>query len=465
MAARGFSARAGRSTGHPVHRAVLAVLCLSLWSGCAGHADRTQKARSALDARKPEEALALYNKELKVESGAELPSEIRGDNALLLLDRSTISQQLARYEDSSRDLETADKQVEMLDFTRSTAHEIGRYLFSDDTGPYKARPYEKLLINTLNMVNYLARGHLAGAKVEARRLAVMQKYLSESQDDPSAALLGPGSYLAGFIFEMAGDYDEALRYYDEALGAADYPSLALPVRRLFERSGYRSPRLTELAAKVELPKDEPPSGELLVVVNYGRVPALRAQRMPIGLALTYAGMLMDPVAFQGARRLAGQGLVTWVNYPELDASPHSYAAPFVEVDGRVVPHDTVTAVDALVRAAYEKAKGPIIASALTRMATRGAIGAGAGTGVAKGSGSSALGMLVALGAQAALSAADTPDTRSWATLPARIAIVRMRVPAGRHKVRVGAQGVVRTETVEVPANGFRVVNLTELSQY
>jgi hypothetical protein len=314
------------------------------------------------------------------------------------------------------------------------------------------------------MVNYLARGQLAGAKVEARRLAVMQKYLSQAEKDPAAALLAPGSYLAGFTFEMAGEYDAALRYYDEALQAAEYPSLAGPVRRLMERSGYRSPRLTQLAEAAP-PEGEGSSGDLLVVVNYGRVPALHAERMPVGLALTYAGLFMDPVGHQSARRLAGQGLVTWVNYPELDAARGNYAPPLVEVDGRAVASETITQVDALVRAAHERAKGPIVASALTRLVARGAVGAAAGTGVGRGSGSSALGMLVALASQAALSAADTPDTRSWATLPARIAIVRIRVPAGRHTVRVGAQGAVRSETVEVPENGFRVVNLTELSQY
>ncbi len=442
----------------------LALLALCA-SGCAGHADRTRAARSALDARNPEQALKIYNDELKVKSGSELPTEVSGDNAILLLDRSTISQSLERYEDSSRDLEVADKQVEMLDFSRSTSHEIGRYLFSDDVGPYKARPYEKLLVNTLNMVNYLARGRLNGAKVEARRLAVMQKYLGQAEDEPTAALLGPGSYLAGFVFEMAGDYDEALRYYDEALRAADYRSLAEPVKRLFERAGYRSPRLTELAAAAPADASAPgETGELLIVVSYGRVPALHAERVPIGLALTYASLFMDPAGFQAARRLAGQGLVTWVNYPELDPSPRGYPAPQISVDGRAYSVDTLTEVDSLVRAAYEKAKGPIFASALTRLVARGAIGAGAGVATGRSSGSSALGMLIALGTQAALTAVDTPDTRSWATLPARIGIVRVRLGAGSHSVRVAAQGVARDVTVEIPANGFRVVNLTQLSQ-
>ncbi|HVZ34850.1 MAG TPA: hypothetical protein VG963_20625, partial [Polyangiaceae bacterium] len=186
---------------------------LVLLVGCAGHAAHTVEVRRALDRHDPGKALELCDKQLGVSSGAELPAKVSGDNALFLLDRSTILQELQQYPNSSRDLETADKQVEMLDFSRSTAHEIGRYLFSDNVGPYKARPYEKLLINTLNMVNYLVQGNVSGAKVEARRLAVMQKYLSQVEDDPTAMLLGPGSYFAGYAFERAGELDEAVHYY------------------------------------------------------------------------------------------------------------------------------------------------------------------------------------------------------------------------------------------------------------
>ena len=441
-----------------------AFFCLLFLSGCAGHAARTVRARQALDRHDAKKALELYNEALDVESGSELPPKVSGDNALLLLDRSTISQQLVRYEDSSRDLETADKQIEMLDFSRSSGHEIGRYLFSDDTGPYKARPYEKLLINTLNIVNYLARGNLQGAKVEARRLAVMQKYLTQVEDDPTAALLGPGSYLAGFAFERAGEYDSAIRYYDEALKAAPYASLTEAVRNVAQYSGYSTPRLRPLIEGGKPTGNPKEDGELLVVVSYGRVPALHAERVPIGLALTGASLYMDPTQQQAARRLSGQGVATWVNYPELDRTPRALGLPSVQVDGLPVPVDMVTPVEDLVRASFERAKGAVMASAITRMLARGAVGAAAGAGAGKAANSGPLGMLIAIGAQAAMSAADTPDTRSWATLPARIAIARTRVQPGVHTIRMAAQGVVREQVVDIPKGGFAVVNLTELSQ-
>ena len=449
---------------------LLALTCLLFVAGCS-FSKKTRDARAALDSSNPQAALAEYNDELGVDSAAQLPAETDGDNALLLLDRAMVLQQLSDYEHSSRDLEVADKQVEMLDFKRKPLHEIGRYLFSDDVGPYKARPYEKLLVNTLNMVNYLAREDISGAKVEARRLAIMQKYLHEGEDtNPTLTLLGPGSYLAGFVFEHTGDYGEALRYYDEALRAAPYASLTEPVRRAASYDGYRTDRLEKLLGE-EAAEDD--SGELLVVLSYGRVPALEPTRIPVGLALTIAGNDIDAADQQKVRRMQAQGLVTWVNYPRLGESAMSYPTPSVMVDGKPVAIDAITNVTDLVRKSWDENKGSLVASALVRTLARAAAGAGVGLAVAKGGdqgkrGSnkqqqrSILGLVAALGTQAALTAADTPDTRSWATLPGRIAFARIRLPAGQHSVRLSALGTTVDRAVKIAAKSWSVLNLTEL---
>src|SRR5690606_18563198 len=152
---------------------------------------------------------------------------------------------------------------------------------------------------------------------EARRLAVIQKYLRD-HEDPAAAMMAPGSYFAGFVFEKSGRPDEALRYYDEALQFAKFPSLVEPVKRLSAISSYTTPRLRKLvegASGAEEPAsaktasdtaddvvdggagdgetgegdaeaENAPSAakarpaELLVVISYGRVPAKVAHRVP-----------------------------------------------------------------------------------------------------------------------------------------------------------------------------------------
>ncbi len=277
-------------------RCALVVLLALASAGCAGHAAHTAEARSALDAGDPARALAHYNDELGVKSGKDLPEKTSGKHALYVLDRSMIQQQLEDYAMSSRDLEVADKEVEMLDLKRSTMDDIGKYMFSDDTGPYKAPPYEKLLINTMNIVNYLERHDLSGAKVEARRFSILHDYLEQSEY-VAPSMAAPGAFLAGFAFEKAGDPDLALRYYDEALAYGDFTSLLEPVRRLTAGTSPRGEHIQAFLARhagatsVPTPTEQSPSpaggaaggppaaptpaerpAEVLVVISYGRVP-------------------------------------------------------------------------------------------------------------------------------------------------------------------------------------------------
>jgi uncharacterized protein len=435
---------------------LLAVIVLV---GCAGHDAKTLAARNALDAGDPRGALKALNEQLQVNSEKDLPAKVQGDNSLLLLDRAMVLQELDKYPLSSRDLEVSDKQIEILDLSASTAADIGRYLYSDDVGPYKAPVYEKLMINTMNMMNYLARSDLNGARIEARRLAVMQKF-SKDTSDAASGLLGPGSYLAGFVFEKSGKPDEAMRYYDDALAYGTYDTLADPIRRLSQQSGYSSPRIKELLAKN--PPSSAASGgdgdaELLVIVNYGRVPAKIAKRIPIGLALTYAsGFLADA---SQANRLAAQGLVTWVNYPELGKPRGTYGRPSFTIDNQPGALEGIVAVDREAQRAWDKGKGAIVASAITRAVTRFL----AGETADKVAGGSLLGAVLSLGTQATLSAADTPDTRNWSTLPARIAFGRLRVPAGAHAVILTAAGGRKQQTLTLEPGGWGVVVLTALN--
>ncbi len=438
------------------YRALLAVTLAVTAAGCASHSDKTRDIRTALDANQPQRALEHVNEALDVDSEKDVPSEHKSDTALLLLDRAMILQELRQYGFSSRDLELADKQIDLLDLSRNAVHDIGRYIFSDDTGPYKAPAYEKLLINTENMLNYLVRGDLNGARIEARRLAVMQKYLSEQKS--GEVLLGPGSYLAGFTFEKSGRADEALRYYDDALGYASYTSLAEPIRRLLAQGSYSSPRLRSAAAAGDAAPAAEGDAEILVVIGFGRVPEKIARRIPIGLALTYASGALSPDDVARANYLAAQGLVTWVNFPELAPARPVYERPAVILDGRPASMEAAIAIDAEARRAWEDAKGAVVAAAITRMLSR----VVAGEAVRAGSKGGVVGALLSLGVQATLTAVDTPDTRSWQTLPARLAFARMRVSAGTHSVELVARGVRRKERISLKPGGFAVLAHTVL---
>jgi tetratricopeptide (TPR) repeat protein len=428
-------------------------------AGCGGHELRTIQARSALDAGQPRHAIDHINSQLGVSTDKDLPSDLEGDNALLVLDRGTIQQSLAQFKLSERDFQAADKAIDMLDLARNAGDSIGEYIFSGSSSRYVAPPYEKLLINTLNMINYLETGDLSGAKVEARRLSVMQRYIRDELNEPNNAILGLGGFLAGFVYEQSGDADEALRYYDEALSFAGYGALNAAVQSLAQRANYKSPRIAEALAEADAappPSDE--EGDVICIVGYGRVPHKIPQRVPIGLALTWVARSMRRSDIEAANRLAAKGLVTWINYPTLAPEQGSYEVPTCTIDGKAIPMTEAVNVSAAVTAQWRKIEGQIILSAITRLVTRLAVGAG----IEQAGKKSPLAFLASLGAQVTLTALDTPDTRSWETLPARVAVGRVRVGAGRHTITAVARGVTRTQPIDVKRGGWAAVSLQAL---
>lgn len=430
-------------------------------TGCGGHELRTIQARSSLDAGQPRQAIEHINKELEVSSDKDLPSDVAGDNALLVLDRGTIQQSLTQFALSERDFQASDKAIDMLDLAHNAGDSIGEYVFSGSSSRYVAPPYEKLLINTLNMINYLETRDLSGAKVEARRLGVMQRYIKDELKEANNSILGLGGFLAGFVYEKSGDADEALRWYDDALSFAGYGALSAAIRDLAPRASYKSPRIAKALAGAEGAAESMPAedgGDVICVVGYGRVPHKIPKRIPIGLALTMVSDIIEPTNRAAANRLAAKGLVTWINYPTLAPEQGGYSIPTCTIDGKAVPMSEAVNVSAEVTAQWRKIEGKIILSAITRLVTRYAVG----EGIEKAGGKSPLALLASLGTQATLTALDTPDTRSWETLPARVAIGRARVAPGRHTVAAAARGVTRTQLIEVTRGGWAAVSLQAL---
>ena len=429
------------------HRLFAALaLTLSL-TGCSGGlSERTREMRTALDAGDPRRALTHLNRELGVSSDAQQPRRLVGEQALLLLDRATLQQSVVQLANSKRDYEAADKAIDALDLSHGASDEVGRRVFSDSAGRYVAPPHEKLLVNVLNLVNYLETDDLSGARIEARRMSVMARYLKERdprERKPSAAL-GLGSLLAGFTYEKSGNDEEARRYYKDA-NATDW-------------------RAQSIESIESTDADADTGSELLVVVGWGRVPHRIAEHLPIGLALTRASPFLAAGDRAEASRLAAQGLVTWVSFPTLAPERPLDEMPTVLVDGRAVPFDATLDVAAEVRAEWRRIEGDVMAAAVTRTVARILLGK-AIEGVASTSDKKevkAVGFLFSLFAQAALSAADVPDTRSWETLPARIGVARVRVAPGEHRVLMRARGSERVGDVRAKPAGWRVVSLFAL---
>jgi hypothetical protein len=400
-------------------------------------------------------AVSSINSALGVSAAADLPETWSGGRSLAVLERSMFLQALEDFDDSSHGLSAAEQELELLDLKSDPVGELGSYIYSDSARTYKTPPSERLALNAINLLNYLARGDLEGAAVEARRFQVMQDYLASLQIDAN----GPatiGTYMAGFVFEQRGEGDRALRYYDEALTGGTLQSLVEPVHRLARTNPYRGKHLASVLAKSATTRRGPNDGEILIVINAGRVPHKIPKRIPVGAAVGIAGSVLtgdiDPLRY-------GAGKV--VVYPELVSTPSTLGSATVAVDGRPVAVERLVDLGRAIQREYDDAKPRIIAAALTRMAVRAA--AAEGVRAAGRKENQALGDILSIATEAVLVALDRPDTRSWMTLPDRVYVARLPVPPGSHHVEVSFTGTAaaRSHTVEVAEAGYAAVVVTE----
>ncbi len=461
MGTRRIHATSARSRRIAARRGALGLASLAaaaLLAACATYSERTQAARSAIGAREYEAALAQLNAALGVESADELPSDWKADAPLALLERATLLQAMGDFGRSARDFEVADRELEVLDIAADVGGQIARYVYSESAAKYKTTPTEKLALNALNLLNYLARGDLRGAAVEARRFTVMRQYLVEY--DPDHAHGAFGSYLAGFVFEHLNEPDRALRYYEEALGAGPLATLREPVARIAPLAPYRGPHLDRLLGEApatpESLRDRSRRAEILTVVSLGRVPLRVPQRIPAGAAVGLAGTYVT-----GDPRWLGYGALKVVSYPELAPSGSLLRGAALRVDGRAAPLELASDLGREVRREYEAVKPRILGAAVSRLIARAALAEGARqAGKEAGDAGEAVGWIAALLTEGTLLAMDRPDTRSWTLLPESVLVSRTSVAPGRHRVEVeleGAGGESRSFEVEVPAGGFAAI--------
>jgi hypothetical protein len=167
-----------------------------------------------------------------------------------------------------------------------------------------------------------------------------------------------------------------------------------------------------------------------------------------------------------ANELAAKGLLTWVNFPSLTRSKPRFVRAGATLDGRPVELSMGEDVTRLVTESWETIKGTLMAAAIVRMVTRAVAAEATQQGAKAGGAAGGLALLAGLAVEGAMFAADTPDTRSWVTLPSEIYVARAEVARGRHEIAVAFEGAAgRTETkkvVDVPPAGFAVVTAASM---
>ncbi|MBW2277981.1 MAG: hypothetical protein JRF63_10835 [Deltaproteobacteria bacterium] len=205
--------------------------------------------------------------------------------------------------------------------------------------------------------------------------------------------------------------------------------------------------------------------------SVGLAPYKKATRIPIGAALVIAahvtyGPGLGAKDQAQANELAAKGLLKWINFPRLTKTRPKFNRVQVGIDGKSAPTELGQNVTVLVTEAWERIKGTLMAAAIVRMIVRAVAGEATQRAAEGGGAAGGLALLAGLAVEGALTAADTPDTRSWVTLPASVVLSRVEVEPGTHEVTVVFDGPAgrakKTVKVHVPGGGFAVVSIAAM---
>jgi hypothetical protein len=200
-------------------RIVAALLALvALGSGCTPYSVRTADMRAQLDADDIPRALDALDARLggSASSSSSSAKGLDGDRALLLLERATLLAEVGRLQESAEAFGIADKRLDVGDMVGAGRDHRSRGFGIDTTGciqgsascPYRTIPAEKLMVNAMGTLVYLAMHRADQAAIEGRRIDVSRRFLDD-RDVLPRNVLSLASFLAAIAFEKNGNDAEA----------------------------------------------------------------------------------------------------------------------------------------------------------------------------------------------------------------------------------------------------------------
>lgn len=191
------------------------------------------------------------------------------------------------YSESAANFDKAEKIYDDL-YTRSVTNEAAAIVTNDNIRPYRARPFEVLVLHEMQIMNYLALKNVDGAMIEVNRA---QKAMTElyQKDNDKTNDNGFLRYLTAIVYEMAGEPDEAAIAYYKTVKAFNENILNLPkeAREFIIESLRRNDREDDIKTlkldnSLETPKAKAAYdlGQEIIVIGYaGHGPILTELRM------------------------------------------------------------------------------------------------------------------------------------------------------------------------------------------
>lgn len=135
------------------------------------------------------------------------------DRAQYLLNRGTLKFYLGDLAGSREDLAGAQRIMNALQAS-SVVENLAAVSTNETLRSYTGTPTDQVLVHVLLALTYLGEGNLDGARVEILQSQVAMQRLAKA--DSSSGQLAMARYLAGVIYELNREWDDALISYRQA---------------------------------------------------------------------------------------------------------------------------------------------------------------------------------------------------------------------------------------------------------
>ncbi len=421
-----------------------AVLCAC---GQTAMVQTTARMRDAVVAKNYDAALAILRKSKK-ESFKEQ------DRVVYWMNEGMLLHLMGRYTESTKVLQKAEARTEEL-YTKSISKGIKSAFTSNAATDYKGEDYENVLVNVVKALNFLGRSNTEGALVEARKInGKLHLYNQRLEKKNVYNQDAFAHWLTGILYEIEGSFDDARISYKKALhtyktdfaghyGLKPPPYLREDLARAYFRTADWSnlqkmksqfgPQMGSTAKKLKahgeiilfhLNGEGPTKSDYFVTCFFHNPADWHCDGEP-GEEFVKKTTIHIP---EGAT-------VVKVAFPQIHT--HRPGNPYMEmtVAGKTTRSFVALPISAIAVKAMRDKLPRIWKDAIIRAVTKAATTKGAGAaGHAAGGG--LLGGLVEKVTSAAMQATEEADKRAWTTLPSRIEVARLFVPAGVHNVQV-----------------------------
>lgn len=319
--------------------------------------------------------------------------------------------------------------------------DISSYLVSDRVRRYDGQDYEKVALSTRLTLNHIMLGDFDNARVEMKKTFEREKLIESFRekeydklkeegeknqlkadtkqlsdkgyplaelDTPEVRHLKNGfqnafaHYLAGYFFDVTGEYSLAEPGYRNALALQPDSKLA-----------------SEGLSKTGKRRAGPAESDVLFVVESGFAPSWKSVTIPLPIPVN--------------KRL----VVTPLSFPLVKAENKGFVPASLQAAGKTLPVETLVNNDTMARRLLKDQLPGIMLRTTVR-----AIAKSVAQDLAAKKGGTAAGVLVAV----ASVATEQADERSWRTLPERISVARAILPYGKQMLEFQTgKGIYRTE--------------------